>query len=206
MFSISSSGQVINDLDKDEVSTVLPRRLAFDWLATVFQCRTHKLSWWGVRCWDVSRGGIKCTIHFKVNNNTKQDSLLRLHNNDCNNYMANSDIFRLAIQKGKHYWVSMVTMTTWMRRNLTLYAHCLSCYNRVLNPRPQQWRAVPQSRGRNVSLHCLTEYICTSFMAFRCVHYAKQQHTLPEERNPSYWYELCVQRAAFRSNGTVWYR
>jgi len=37
---------------------------------------------------------------FKVNNNTKQDTLLRLHNNDCNNDMANSDIFRLAIQRG----------------------------------------------------------------------------------------------------------
>lgn len=37
---------------------------------------------------------------FKVNNNNKQDALLHFHSNDYNNDMANSDIFRLAIQKG----------------------------------------------------------------------------------------------------------
>jgi hypothetical protein len=37
---------------------------------------------------------------FKFNKNTKQDSLLHFHNDDCNNDIANSDIFRLAMQRG----------------------------------------------------------------------------------------------------------
>lgn len=56
----------------------------------MFQYRTHRLSWWGVRYWDVNRGVTKCMKPF--NNNNKTHCCVSI-------IMTNIDIFRLAIQR-----------------------------------------------------------------------------------------------------------